>query len=528
MRWGVPKGVPFESFSHRHTVSIQDYPSEWLPFIHLYDADLILFPLQYFHVLSPDLQIGRIPLADDRVFGYMERTQFSNSGLDVVVVCNKNLNDPRNSVYLGLVESEIRERLGISNPVTYRDVSTSFRPETNPANKVLAEIWKRVVGETLGKRLPFGRFFDPIFGLARLVASWNSPGGRKSEWIETHYFCSRFGEKISMSSGFPKMDFYLLPTFQEVTGRKNNLRMFPRFKGLSDSARVFHRTFCKVYSIGGGLKFSKFTPTFSGTLDTKKLMKLIHSLPRAEPLVECFNAFDKGPMRTVMFLQMLRDIRDKRLNPKNLTSSQFGFIYDNLRNFYQTPKVIALYAQQCFGNTHAFPIDTWVGTFMKWPLMIYPESGKSLQDIFAKSDNLGKVERLLWIAAQARKVHLSLCDDAIWCVKYDSTGSPRGANPLACNACLASIRRVCPAYAKIAKNIVLFNSSFKKDKFVIRTSNRSNSIRNQRFTLCEGRGPYGGIHDDFTPDDAPKSFRKFPQPSHRGRSITVEEFIKLY
>lgn len=71
--------MPFESLSHRHTVSIGDFPSQWLPFIHLYDADLIMFPLQYFHILSPDLKAGQSPGTDDRVFGYIERTRFVDS-----------------------------------------------------------------------------------------------------------------------------------------------------------------------------------------------------------------------------------------------------------------------------------------------------------------------------------------------------------------------------------------------------------------------------------------------------------------
>ncbi len=520
--------MPFESLSYRHTITIPNYPLEWLPFIHLYDADLIMFPLQYFHVLSPNFEKGPSPMAEDRVFGYIERTHFTDRGLDVIIVCNKNLTDTNNLTLLESVKCEINERLGISNPVTYTDISTSFQPQTNPVNLVLAQIWQRVVGNALGNKLPFGRFFDPIFGLARLVASWNSPGGRKSEWIETHYFCSRFGEKISVSSGFQKVDFYLLPTLSEVKDPNNTLGLFPKFRSLCKSAKKFHRAFCSVDTIDSGLRFSKFNRPFKGTLDTRKLKKCIHSLAHPESLIECFNAFDKGPMRTVIFLQMLMDLKEGRLVPASLTSGQFGSLYDKLEGFYQTPKVIALYAQQCFGNTQAFPIDTWVKTFMKWPLMIHPTRGMSYEDVFASSSNLGKIERLLWVAAQARKVHLSLCDDAIWCVKYAERGRPRGANPLACNACLPTIRKICPAYNRISNNLILFNSPRRQGTFIIQTNKRRNTIHNQRFTSCEGPSIYGDVKDNFTPDDAPNSFKKFPRPRHRGRHMTVEEFVRLY
>ena len=196
--------------------------------------------------------------------------------------------------------------------------------------------------------------------------------------------------------------------------------------------------------------------------------------------------------------------------------------------FYQTPKVIALYAQQCFGNTSALPIDTWVETFMKWPLMIYPTQGRNLQRIFASANNFGKVERLLWISAQARKVHSSLCNDALWCTKYDSRGTPRGANPLACNACLTSIRNACPAYTGILNAMISFNGAPGLSHFVVWTDQKNNITQNQRFTLCEGQSPYGAVHDDFTPVDDPNSFASFPQPSHQGQPITVDQFVRTY
>jgi hypothetical protein len=132
------------------------------------------------------------------------------------------------------------------------------------------------------------------------------------------------------------MDFYLLPTFEEVTDPNNTPSLFPKYQALSDAAEDFHRAFCTVGSIASGLTFSKFNRPFTGTLDTDKLMKCITSLSSnsLDPLIHCFNAFDKGPLRTIMFLQMLNDIRDGRLVPQKLISPHFGLIYDKLRGFY--------------------------------------------------------------------------------------------------------------------------------------------------------------------------------------------------
>jgi hypothetical protein len=43
------------------------------------------------------------------------------------------------------------------------------------ANPFLAEVWERVVSNHYDGKLPFGRLWDEVLGLARWVASWNSP-----------------------------------------------------------------------------------------------------------------------------------------------------------------------------------------------------------------------------------------------------------------------------------------------------------------------------------------------------------------
>lgn len=189
---------------------------------------------------------------------------------------------------------------------------------------------------------------------------------------------------------------------------------------------------------------------------------------------------------------------------------------------YQSPKVIQIYAQQCFGNRAAMPVDTWIETLFKWPLVVEQANG-SRRPIFANATALGKVERLLWVASQARKVHSSACDDAIWCIKRASTDA-RGANPLACNICM--LRTRCPAFERIKHLTVSFNVV--GGDFIITTSAGDSTTPNQRFVSAEGLSLYVTIHDDFSPTDDPNGFSPFPDPQRQGAVLTVEDFVNTY
>jgi hypothetical protein len=521
--------MSFESLSHRYIYRIQNFPERWLPLIHLYDADLPLFPIMYFHVLPDNFSSTSRPGPSDRAFGYIERLNLIGTELEVHAVCNKDLSQPANSVFISGVTSALKNRLGFANPVTQADVSNAFSGNLSSANSVLSEIWHRVVTHAYGNILPFGELWDSVNGLSRWVASFYSPGGRKGELIQTHYFISRFGESIQSAGGIPQVDFYLMPTWEELTDSNNPLNLFPNYQSLVNATDQFHTLYCSQEAVAD-LYLSKFSKPFEGSLDTTQFNNLINRVHPVshDSLIECFNAFDKGPLRTIIFLNMLYDIRHGALVPRNFTSSQCGLIYDKLKGFYQSSKVIEIYAQQCFGNTSAMPIDTWVQTFMAWPLAVYPIRGDKVSGIFNNSQNLGKVERLLWIAGQARKVHSSACDDALWCTKYSSTRTPRGANPLACKICLSSIRSACPAFAAISQKPVSFNASRPAGGFEIATSAGDNTTSNQRFIRCSGFSIYREIIDDFSPVDNPNGFLPFPQPGHSGEIMTVTQFIATY
>lgn len=521
----------FESLAYRFTVNIDNFPERWLPLIYLYDPDLPLFPIYYFHVLPDNLAPGRRPSDSERAYGYVERINWTpETGLQATIILNKDLNEPRNNRYLNNVTREVKERFGIINPVTRADINNVFTGRLNRSNAILSELWERVIATAYGDLLPFGRLWDEVLGLTRFVASWNSPGGRKGEFIQTHYFASKFGVPIQSSGDVPQIDFYLLPTIHELLDQTNPLTSFRNYSQLLNIANRIQDHYCTFVEVGG-LQLSRFNNPNRGRFRAVDLVAIFNGTaisPEDKPLaIECFNAFDKGPQRPLIFLLMLDDLRKGRLNPDTLTSEQSGSIYDGLNLTYQSPKVIEIYAQQSFGNVDAMPIDTWIKTMFKWPLQVYPadNSPNKITQIFSNSNNLGKAERLLWVVAQSRKVHSSACNDAVWCIKY-SGNKPRGANPLACNICLANIRNNCPAYNIIRNFTVSFNTT--GGHFVITTSSGNNTTNNQTFIKCIGNSIYEDIIDEFSPADSPNGFAPFPGIGHDGSNLTVQDFIQRY
>jgi len=135
----------------------------------------------------------------------------------------------------------------------------------------------------------------------------------------------------------------------------------------------------------------------------------------------------------------------------------------------------------------------------------------AVQNVIASANRLGKVERLLWVTAQARKIHSSICNNAFWCVKESGEFKARGADPLACKACCGTIRSVCPAYLEISNALISFNNSG-EETFNLSTSGSDNIIQGQKIIACTGPG--GVLADEDTPTYASSSFI-VPYPTQR-------------
>jgi hypothetical protein len=525
--------MPFESLSIRHEIVIEDFPSEWLPLLYLYDPDLPLYPLLYFHALDPQLGAGMRPGERDRVFGFIHHVNLEGNTLRVTVAVNKDLANPANSHFGPVVEHQCRARLGLLDKITYPDLHNSLKGKLAGANALIKELWYQIVDRSFGKSLPFGQMWDPVLGLVRFIASFYS-GGRKGELIQSHYFAQFFGERIATGGGI-HVDFYLLPTFEEFTDQTNPLSLFPRFADLLQGADNFCKTYCTQRKIDG-LTFSAFelarTKTKERQLNTKVILNLIgrQSGRINKALFENYSAFDRGPLRSIIALMMLNDLRSGYWHPSAFTAKLCAKLYRDLSGTYQTPKVIQLYAQQCFGAKAVLPIDNWIKTFLQWPLY-FRESAKPkwYEEVFESCDLWGKLERLIWLAAQSRKVHSSVSAEILWCVRFGSPDQKmRGANPMACKICLDHIRTVCPAYKSTQNLTVSFNNPASPNDFNITSSAGNNTVPAQYFLRCKGRPEGHQIVDEYSPRDRPNSFLPFPTAGHNGGSMTVSDFIQKY
>jgi hypothetical protein len=356
---------------------------------------------------------------------------------------------------------------------------------------------------------------------------------------------------VASSANVPTVEFRLLPTWEELTDPGNPLTLFPKFQDLVlASTELCQLTFFQAFEVSNwsytGMKQRK------GRLDTKfyrqSLVAKVSDHYRTA-LGECFNAFNKGPDRTLMFLMFLNDVRQinavtpipsgsskPRLNPAKLSASDAAEVALTLTH-RQSKKVVSIYAQQAHGNPHCLPIDTWIAAFLAFPLNVARYDAKqgsyagdkanlaAIQEFVSSANHLGKVEPLLWTTAQARKIHSAICDDALWCIKESAKFKARGANPLSCKACLLAIRQACPAYAQIAASEVTFNA--KGGDFRLKTSASDNKTTGQTFETCTSAS---GIVDEDTVHDFSTAFRvSYPHPSHKGGTpMRVRDFIAMY
>lgn len=526
--------MSFESLVERYQFRLPGFPERWLPLTYLYDPDLPLFPIYYFHVLDPTIGSNQRPGALDRAFGFVERVVVDGTEVLVTVACNKDLGLSQNKALAGRVEDEVAERLGIKNPVTLQDIELCLSGRLGAANPVTKELWYKIVDSAFGKKLPFGRIFDHVFGLPRFIASWNSDGGRKGELIQTHDFVRQFGIRIPTGRGI-HADFYLLPTYEEFRDLKNPLALFPRLAGLLDGVHAFQSNYCTSAPVGT-ITLSRFnlaSTGATGTLNQTKFLASLNSLTTQQraDLIGLFGAFNRGPQRSVLAIMMIHDLRKGGWDPGALSRVDAAKLYTDMGASYQSPKVMHLYAQLCFGNEAVLPIDNWIQTLLRWPLAFGKLRNEAdYQDLFSSCTIWGKLERLLWTAAQARKVHSSVCESILWCIRYgDTDRHMRGAGPLSCNICEPTFRESCAAYKAVEDLEVSFNGCLGNADFEVRTSSGNNSTGGQAFSACDGIGSNTrDQRDEYSVNDRPSGFSSFPAPGHSGEVLTVKEFIDKY
>lgn len=262
-----------------------------------------------------------------------------------------------------------------------------------------------------------------------------------------------------------------------------------------------------------------------GMLNTEKLVSLFGALPNAQrqSLEEALSAFNRGPNRTIIAILMINDLACSQWNPATLTAAEYGALYHELRGAYQSSKVIHLYAQQCFGATEVLPLDNWIETFTRWPLNAASERTSDKVKLLTFSQAWGKIERLIWVAAQARKVHSSVAAEILWCIRLgDTDRNTRGPNPLSCGLCLPVIRQACPGYLAAASAPISFNTGPLPGGYRIETSSNNDTDAGQKFAAVVGRG----AADIYSGRDRSSAFRAYPQAGAVPGNMS--EFIDIY
>ncbi|MEA3329936.1 MAG: hypothetical protein U9Q06_04295, partial [Nanoarchaeota archaeon] len=234
------------------------------------------------------------------------------------------------------------------------------------------------------------------------------------------------------------------------------------------------------------------------------------------------DAFNRMPLRAFSFIASIINI-NKDNDFKSWTKKEFVDLYmaKSQDRKMLHPKIWGCFLQQGFGKEEIIPIDNWVESIYSNPLAIR-DNDEFLNSFY----KLGKLERLFWLVAQARKTNMQIIFNSLWCIKYGTGASTsvesnskilRGPNPLSCYKC--ELRTNCVGYKNIKeKTIILSNSNNLKkmttDFLVILQNNIPKKVY-----INDNSEPF--LVDAFTGLELHKEKIELTK-----KIITVKEFIK--
>ncbi|MDC0576041.1 hypothetical protein OAO51_05005 [Nitrosomonadaceae bacterium] len=433
-----------------------------------FSADLEQFPLMYVHLLADRVNVDEFgeysPENKQRIFGFGLSAVWSDvkkNGLyNIVISFACNIPQLLSPTYDNLILKEISHRIGLADKVSYDDL-THICQKSPKSLPLLQKIWKDKIEIVYGKYIPHGRIFDDLYGLVRFSASGNAPRlGKTSEYRMLYWYMSDLGEKVHYNSDMQKfnfMEFYLIPTYEEVVNEA--LQFFPLFLNFYRSTKKFWQLeYTEIFNVGGhDFKYAgpSALPQKAAEFETRYPNLLGSDYDNISRLRQIFN---RMPSRLYGYIWNL-------MTP---VSNDFRVVFnkrDTFKEFYRdhsskkgsSSKVIACYLQQAFG-IEAFPIDTWVKTFIYYPLGMSPkDNGKgepteeTQNSLYEKYNRLDKLEKLIWASSMGNKTNKKEFMDILWCQRYGTdqggNGPCRGANPLSCSNCILSDE--CPSYQSI-------------------------------------------------------------------------------
>ena len=211
------------------------------------------------------------------------------------------------------------------------------------------------------------------------------------------------------------MNFYLLPTYDDVYYR--SLKEFPKFDRLIAVVNKLKEKFYEEAKFGN-LRFYVLHDSDNNDLlqmwapkkkknssdlhgdekwrkVTKNLIPDVLTVKQKEILDFLVDAFNRFPLRAISFISTVINI-DKHNDFRKWTKEDLDSIHKRPKIGF-SHKVAGCFIQQGFGNVEIAPIDIWIDSFCK---NVFDIKGENFLMSFS---NVGKLERMLWFAGQARK-----------------------------------------------------------------------------------------------------------------------------
>lgn len=431
--------IKFES-----EIKIENFPLEWVPKIELYYPDLPQYPITYIHLIHKT----------KRVYGFISSTSCEVQGdsclLKILFLSNCNID--KDSELKSIVKKEIEERLGFSHKISVSDI-ISYCKGNKQYITFFKDLWT-YVSKCFGDQIPYGKFYEEMYSMVRFVSAWQPKTGRQSEMRMLYNFMSIFGEEIQIEGKWDFLHFFLIPNYQDA--KSKNYELFPKFKSLFGSiTKMWNLFYTNKQNVQGITIHSmdKSWPQDKDTFMAKVTDPLYQKgkLTKAEvqDIDRLVDAFNRHSWRAAFYIWSLMTIYDK--DYYTWDKAFFNEFYVSKKSGVgMSPKVVACFLQQGFTNDEIIPIDIWIESFYEMALGI-----GSKQEFFESFDKLGKIERLIWLTAQAKKTNMKVFFDMLWCLRYGVTGNSelRGPNPIGCYECV--LRSTCPSFDKIKDSSVL-------------------------------------------------------------------------
>jgi len=468
------------TLSYLHKITITDIPLQWMTRIELFSSDLEQFPLMYIHLLTDKANVPTIgnynPQTKQRIFGFVLAAKWGelkDNGLcDVEIQFACNIPKEHNLNYDALILDELSHRIGIADKVSFDDLTHIC---TNSPNSLplLQKIWLDKIEIVYGKYIPHGRIFDEMYGIIRFSASGNAPKlGKTSEYRMLYWYMADLGEKVIFDgevSHLEFLEFYVLPTYEELT--QESFTNFEKFLSFyTPTKRFWELEYTGLFSVNGhNFKYGPATTLpVKGEIFERRYTRILgNDYDKISRLRQIFN---RMPSRLYGYIwNLMTPVTTDFRNAFRLRNNFKEFYRDYSTKKGSSTKVVACFLQQAFG-IEAFPIDTWVKTFIYYPLGMSPkDNGKgepsaTLQNnLYSSYNHLDKLEKLIWASSMGNKTNKTEFLDILWCQRYGTIkagkGPCRGANPLSCSQCI--LRKECLAYQSISNENIYISDNKK-------------------------------------------------------------------